>query len=203
MMYWLILIAIVLLLIRLREHFVEGNITRPSMDRKDWISKIHAQAPIGASDEEYIKVLQQFYDTIYLPKKNKNQNPTEADVELTLSALNPAIVSPDAMRQIILSGFPVDRATSAVAREEEQVKIKDKMKNLEPRDGRNETYPQTELPYKPEDTRIGELPEGIYEPVEQQDTPRREGQWDDKSTSWTRNTFYNVCQDDSCNFTMV
>lgn len=191
-MYWLILIAIVLLLIRLREHFVEGNITRPSIDKKDWTSKIEAQAPIGASNEEYIKVLQQFYDNVYIPKKNQNKNPSEADVELTVGALNPAVVSPSAMRQIILSGFPVDRAKSAVAREEEQVKIKDKMKNLEPRDGRNQTYPQTELPYKPEDTRIGELPEGIYEPVEQQENPRREGQWDNKSISWTRNSFFSL-----------
>ncbi len=193
MMYWLILIAIVLLLIRLREHYVEDNITRPSMDRKDWISKIEAQAPIGASKEEYYKVLQQFYDNVYIPKKNKNQNISEAEVELTLGSLNPAVVSPSAMRQIILSGFPVDRTTTAVARESgEQIKIKDKMKNLEPRDGRNETYPQTELPYKPEDSRIGELPEGIYEPVEQQPNPRREGIWDNKSTSWTQYSFYNL-----------
>lgn len=192
MMYWLIFIAIVLLWIRLREHFVEGNITRPSIEAKDWISKIHAQAPIGASDEEYIKVLQQFYDTVYLPKKNQNKNPSEADVELLLGSLNPSVVSPDAMRQIILSGFPVDRTKSAAVREKEQVKIKDDLKNLQPRDGRNETYPQTELPYTPEDKRIGELPEGIYEPVEQQPNPRREGQWDDKSISWTQNSFFSL-----------
>ena len=58
--------------------------------------------------------------------------------------------------------------------------------------GVDQVRSRKELEYKPADPRKGKLPEGIYKPVSQQEEPRREGTYDDKSTSWTGVRFYGV-----------
>lgn len=196
MWYWIVLILLFLVVFTYRERFVEmtmkdgkwvqAEVPVPSMESAEWRSKIEAQIALGADEENYIRELKRFYDTEYKPKGK----PKDTDVETFLqTATN---IDKDSLRQIILSGFPIDRTTTAAAREQAQVKIKDIGRFLEPRDGVNQTFPRKESTYIPADTRIGELPEGIYEPVGQQSTPRREGTWDDKSISWTRTSFFSL-----------
>ena len=206
MNFWLLLAIVVALLalMTLREHYVErdGPGLRPSFQGAEgaaWRSKIDAQIPIGGSDDDYMAALQKFYDTIYSPMRtaNKTASPSDTQIEAFLEA-NPAPnVSKDALRQIILSGFSVDRTGSAAAREEKQVKFKP-TEALEPRDGVDEVYGhRKEEVYVPADRRVGELPEGIYAATEQTQ-PDNEGMWDDKSTSWSPAAFASVCEGGKC-----
>jgi hypothetical protein len=196
MKWWLIAIALVLLtLMMTRERFVEtpGPGTRPSLADSGWRSKIEAQAPIGGSKEDYEKSLQTFYDTIYEPlrKTNPTAAPKDTQVEEFLTS-QPSTIDKNALRQIILSGFAVDKTISAAAREEKQVKFQP-TEALQPRDGVLETWKhRTDTTYVPADTRIGELPEGVYAPTPQQPSPRREGIHDDKSVSWTGQRPYSL-----------
>lgn len=197
MWYWIVFILLVLMAFGFRERFVEmtknakgewvtQRVPVPSLESAEWRSKIESQISLDANKEDYIRELKRFYDTEYIPKGK----PKDTDVEKFLqTATN---VEKNSLRQMILSGFPIERTISAAAREENQIKIKDIGKNLEPRDGRDQTFPRKEPAYIPADTRIGELPEGIYEPVTQQPNPRREGTWDDKSISWTRTSFFSL-----------
>ena len=58
----------------IRERYVEvpGPGARPTLEDAAWRSKIDAQAPIGASDDDYIAALQKFYDTVYFPLRSTN-----------------------------------------------------------------------------------------------------------------------------------
>ena len=181
---WILLgIAILLLVIRSREHYVEieGPGVRPSKSA-DWLSKIDAEAPIGGNDDDYLRVLQQFYDEIYLPARTANSTVFIADTEVKSFADKVTIpgVDKDAIRRIITAGFAVRRSGSAASREQEQIAktgiFKDfKGENLAPDMGVDQVRSRTEETYVPADTRKGRLPEGVYTPVEQQEEPRREG----------------------------
>ena len=200
---WLLLAiaGMLLLLMTLREGYVErdGPGLRPSFEGAEgaaWRSKIDAQIPIGGSDDDYLAALQQFYDKVYYPLRNENKtaSPRDTQVEAFLESNTFPNVSKDALRQIILSGFSIDRSGSAAAREEKQVKFTP-TEALQPRDGVDQVYGRRkEEVYVPADKRIGELPEGIYSPTEQTE-PRRPGFWDDKSTSWSPAAFASVCDD--------
>lgn len=200
---WLLLaIAVALLLLMtIRERYVEreGPGERPSFEGSEgaaWRSKIDAQIPIGGSDDDYMKALQKFYDTIYAPLRtqNKTASPKDTEVEAFLESNTGPNVSKDALRQIILSGFSIDRTTSAAAREQKQVKFQP-TEALQPRDGYDQTHGhRRQGEYIPADKRVGELPEGIYADTEQTQ-PRRPGFWDDKSTSWSPASFASVCED--------
>jgi hypothetical protein len=203
---WLLIAiaAMLLVLMTLREHYVEreGPGERPSFDGAEgaaWRSKIEAQIPIGGSDDDYMTALQKFYDTIYSPMRtaNKTASPKDTEVETFLDGLTIPNISKDALRQIILSGFSIDRTLSAAAREQKQVKFQP-TEALQPRDGVDQVYGRRkEEVYVPADKRIGELPEGIYAPT-QQTEPSREGIWDDKSTSWSPAAFASVCEGGKC-----
>jgi hypothetical protein len=181
---WILLgIAILLLVIRYREHYVEieGPGVRPSKSA-DWLSKIDAEAPIGGNDDDYLRVLQQFYDEIYLPARTANSTVFIADTEVKSFADKVTIpgVDKDAIRRIITAGFAVRRSGSAASREQEQIAktgiFKDfKGEHLAPDMGVDQVRSRTEETYVPADTRKGRLPEGLYTPVEQQEEPRREG----------------------------
>lgn len=203
---WLILaIAGLLLAIMLmRERYVErvGPGLRPSFEGAEgaaWKSKIDAEAPIGGSDEDYLKALQKFYDDVYKVKRPEGSttSPKDTDVEAFLSSNTFPNVSTDSLRQIILSGFSIDKTESAIAREEKQVKFQP-TEALQPRDGVDEVYAHnTQAIYTPADTSIGNLPEGNYSRTNQTE-PTREGVWDDKSTSWSPQAFYSVCEGGPC-----
>lgn len=203
---WLLIAiaAMLLVLMTLREHYVEreGPGERPSFDGAEgaaWRSKIDAQIPIGGSDDDYMTALQKFYDTIYSPMRtaNKTASPKDTEVEAFLDGLTIPNISKDALRQIILSGFSIDRTLSAAAREQKQVKFQP-TEALQPRDGVDQVYGRRkEEVYVPADKRIGDLPEGIYAPT-QQTEPTREGIWDDKSTSWSPAAFASVCEGGKC-----
>ena len=121
---WL-LIAIagaLLVLMTLREGYVEreGPGERPSFEGAEgaaWRSKIDAQIPIGGSDDDYMKALQKFYDTIYSPMRtaNKTASPRDSEVEAFLDSNTFPNVSKDALRQIILSGFSKRQLLTEVA----------------------------------------------------------------------------------------
>jgi hypothetical protein len=181
---WILLgIAILLLLIRSREHYVEieGPGERPSKTA-DWLSKIDAEAPIGGNDDDYLRVLQQFYDEVYLPARTANSTVFIADTEVKAFADKVTIPGVDkkSIERIITAGFAVRRSGTAAAREEKQIAktgiFKDfKGENLAPSMGVDEVRTRTEQTYVPVDSRKGRLPEGVYTPVEQQEEPRREG----------------------------
>ena len=196
-------IAIVLLYVMtLRERYVEtpGPGTRPSMDDAAWRSKVDAQAPIGGNDSDYIAALQKFYDEIYAPlrKANENASPKDTEVEAFLAGNTFPNVSKDALRQIILSGFSVDKTVSAAAREEKQVKFQP-TEALQPRDAVDQVYGRRKeevyVPAKPEFSDL--FSEGYYAATPQT-APIREGTWDSKSTSWSPQAFYSVCEGDAC-----
>jgi hypothetical protein len=201
-LWLLITIAIgLLVLMTLREHYVErdGPGLRPSFEGAEgaaWRSKIDAQIPIGGSDDDYMKALQKFYDEIYSPLRteNKTASPKDTQVEAFIDGLTIPNISKDALRQVILSGFSIDRTGSAAAREEKQVKFKPS-EALEPRDGVDQVYGRRkEEVYVPADKRLGKLPEGIYAATEQTE-PTNEGLWDDKSTSWSPTAFASFCRE--------
>ena len=221
MVFW-VLIALSLFLLwvcRPREQYVDvldssgkvigGPGTRPSLQDAAWRSKIEASAPIGGNTTDYEKSIQGFYDTIYAPLRT--ENPTASvpaqQVEAFISA-QPNTMDKKGLRQLIISGFAVERSGTAASREEEQLNTEDALKGfkaqggseaIEPKEGVPETWPQyRDVPeYKPSDTRKGNLPEGIYSPV-YQTVPRREGTYDDNSTSWNSGQFYNVCKGEKC-----
>jgi hypothetical protein len=203
---WLLLAiaAMLLLLMSLREHYVErvGPGLRPSLEGAEgaaWRSKIDAQIPIGGSDADYIAALQKFYDEVYKPKRpeGSTNSPKDTDVEAFLTSNSFPNVSKDSLRQIILSGFSIDKTISAAAREEKQVKFQPS-EALEPRDGVDEVYGNRKQEiYIPADPRAGVLPEGIYADTPQTE-PIREGTWDDKSTSWSPAAFASVCEGGEC-----
>jgi len=189
---WILLaIALLLILLRTREGFVEvldkdgkvigGPGVRPSKTA-DWLSKIDAEAPIGGNDDDYLRVLQQFYDQIYLPARTANKSVYIEDTKVKQFADNVTVPGVDkaAIARIITAGFAVQRTGTAAAREEEQIVKTGALagfegKNLQPSMGVDEVRTRTENTYVPADTRKGRLPEGIYKPVPQQDEPRREG----------------------------
>lgn len=204
---WILLaIALFLLLLRSREHYVEikGPGVRPSKTA-EWLSKIDAEAPIGGNDDDYLRVLQQFYDEIYLPARTANDSVFIADTEVKSFADKVTIpgVDKESIRRIITAGFAVRRSGSAAAREEQQIvktgALADfKGKNLQPSMGVDEVRTRTELTYVPADTRKGRLPEGVYTPVGQQDEPRREGTSAEKSLENTDLMYYSICKDGEC-----
>jgi len=197
---WILLgIALLLIVLRSREHYVEisGPGVRPSRT-PDWLSKIDAEAPIGANDDDYLAVLQQFYDEVYKPARDANPNVYIDDTKVKAFAdgVSRAGVDKEAIRRIITAGFAVQRTGSAAAREQQQIVKTGALvgfegKNLEPSMGVDEVRTRKELTYLPADMRKGSLPEGIYTPTEQTE-PRREGTYDDKSTSWTQTQFAGV-----------
>ena len=205
---WLLFaIAVALLVVMtLREHYVErdGPGLRPSFEGAEgsaWRSKIDAQIPIGGSDDDYMRALQKFYDEIYSPMRtaNKTASPKDTQVESFIDGLGIPNISKDALRQIILSGFSIDRTQSAAAREQKQVKFQP-TEALQPRDGVDQVYGRRkEEVYVPADKRIGELPEGIYADTPQTQ-PTREGIFNDRSTSWSPAAFASVCEpgDEKC-----
>jgi hypothetical protein len=181
---WILLaIALILILLRYREHYVEisGPGARPSKTA-DWLSKIDAEAPIGGNDDDYLKVLQRFYDEIYLPARTAN--PTIFIDDTRVKSFADSVTTPgvdkEAIRKIITAGFAVQRTGTAAAREQEQIVKTGALvgfsgANLAPSMGVDQVRNRTEVDYKPADTRKGKLPEGLYSPVPQQEEPRREG----------------------------
>ena len=102
----------------------------------------------------------------------------------------------------LTAGFAVERTGSAAEREQKETVTTGalagfKGENLQPDMGVDEVRTRTELTYTPSDSRKGKLPEGEYSPVPQSE-PRREGNWDDNSTSWNRGQFYGVCEGEEC-----
>ena len=212
------LFAIALLLFALdyKEHFADPEectvtgvtrggrpcvpkLTRPSLNDPTWRSKIDAEAPIGGNDEDYVRVLQAFYDKVYVPSAVK---PRDTDVEAFLKSANASVagIDPVVLRRMITSGFRVDLSATAAAREEQQAVTTGALagfegKNLQPGNARDEVYSRTESIYTPADMRKGELPEGLYEPV-MQTLPLRPNDSKDKSTSWTQVSPMSFCEDE-------
>ena len=210
MKWWLLAIAVLLLwMMTLRERLViesgePGDLTRnqslrtgpgdrPSLQDAAWRSKIEVQIPIGSSKSDYEMALQSFYDTIYAPMRTETPGamPKDTQVEAFLQS-QPATIDKNALREIILSGFAIDRTLSAAAREEKQVKFQP-TEALEPRDGVLETWKHVKQEYVPADSRIGDLPEGVYAPTKKEETPRRDGDAC-ASTSWTGQRPYSIGQ---------
>ena len=193
-LYWLLAIALLLFALGFREYFTdtESPISgRPSLSDPAWRSKIDAEAPIGGNDEDYIRVLQAFHDKVYVPSEVK---PKDTDVEAFLKTPDAQVagVDPNAIRKIIATGFRIEKTLPSAAREEAQIKFQP-TDAIQPKDGVNQVYNRTENVYVPADSRLGELPEGLYAPVNQYE-PRNPGIFDDKSTSWTQASFFSVCK---------
>ena len=157
-----------------------------------WKSKVDAQVPIGANDDDYIKVIRAFYDKVYFPSPTKS---TVADIETFLKS--PDVVGlpldTNALRKILADGFHIQPAETAAAREQRQTKFTP-TKNLEPSMGRDQVFDRTELEYRPADPRNdGPVPEGHYAPLKQQGRPLRSGEANYETVGKTGTLFYDVC----------
>jgi hypothetical protein len=194
MLWILIAVAVLLLVWKVREGYVdpERRVTRPDMTDAVWRSKVDAESPIDSDDSKYMEVLQKFYDTVYVPSETK---PTDTKVEEFLQSSDAKVmgVETEPLRRIIISSFSIERTTTIAAREQKQQKFKESTELLNPKLAVN-PLDRPEKPYTPEDPRQGELPEGVYAPVQQEAGPRRSGAWDDKSTSWSDAQFMGVCE---------
>lgn len=196
-LYWLLAVALLLFAWSFREYYtdLESPISgRPSLSDPAWRSKIDAEAPIGGNDEDYVRVLQAFHDKVYAPAETK---PKDTDVEAFLKTPDAQVagVDPNAIRKIIGTGFRIEKTLPSAAREEAEIKFQPNAEVLQPKDGIDEVFVRKENVYVPADSRKGDLPEGLYAPVEQQPEPRNPGIFDDKSTSWTQASFYSVCKE--------
>jgi hypothetical protein len=176
---------------------VSTSVQRPPEDTGSpayaaWKSKVDAQVPIGANDDDYIKAIRAFFDKVYEPATTK---PTTADIETFLKSPDVAGLPLDtnSLRIIIADGFHIDAGETAAAREQRQTKFTP-TKNLEPSMGRDQVYDRTELEYTPADPRAdGPLPEGHYAPLKQQGRPRRLGEANYETVGKSGTLFYDVC----------
>jgi hypothetical protein len=209
MIEWIALSLLILLIVwSFRETFVDTefkssgtgvstSVQRPPEDTGSpvyqmWKSKIDAQVPVGANDEDYIKVIRAFYDKVYQPSATK---PTTTDIETFLKSPDVLGLPLDtnSLRIILASGFHIQSSETAAAREQRQTKFTPS-KNIEPSMGRDQVFDRTELDYTPSDPRAdGPLPEGHYKPIKQQGRPRRLGEPDYQSVGKTGTLFYDVC----------
>jgi hypothetical protein len=209
MIEWIALSLIILLFVwSIRETFedtefkssgvgVSTAVQRPPSDTgapayQMWKSKVDAQVPIGANDDDYIKVIRAFYDKVYFPSPTKS---TVADIETFLKS--PDVVGlpldTNALRKILADGFHIQPSETAAAREQRQTKFTP-TKNLEPSMGRDQVFDRTELEYRPADPRNdGPVPEGHYAPLKQQGRPRRSGEANYETVGKTGTLFYDVC----------
>ena len=198
-MIWLLLVTAVFLLASswVREHFADPDfpVTRPEKN-KLWLSKIDAEAPIGGNDDDYVAVLQAFYDQVYTPSATRPKI-SELESFLVSPVANRPGIDINSLRKIISTSFRLEGEVTAAVREERQVKFKP-TEALQPKNAYSPTdFTRDEGAYFPEDSRKGNLPEGVYKPTEQTD-PSRPGQHDDKSTSWNEGAFYSVCEGEAC-----
>lgn len=201
MVLWILLgIVLLLSLLRYREHYVEisGPGLRPSKTA-EWLSKIDAEAPIGGNDDDYLKVLQRFYDEVYLPARTANANVyiNDTDVKKFADSVTTPGVDKAAIARIITAGFAVQRTGSAAAREQQQIVKTGALAgftgaNLAPSMGVDEVRTRKENVYVPADSRKGKLPEGLYAPVKQQEEPRREGIPAEQALDRTDLLYYSV-----------
>ena len=209
MIEWIALSLFILLILwSIRETFVDTefqssgvgvatSVQRPPEDSTSpayamWKSKVDAQVPIGANDDDYIKVIRAFYDKVYNPSPTK---PTTKDIEnfLKSSDVTGLPLDTNALRMIIASGFHIQSGETAAAKELRQTKFTP-TKNLEPRMGRDQVFDRTELEYRPADPRAdGPVPEGHYAPLKQQGRPRRLGEPNYETVGKTGTLFYDVC----------
>jgi hypothetical protein len=209
MIEWFALSLFILLIVwSFRETFVDTefkssgvgvstSVQRPPEDTgapayQMWKSKVDAQVPIGANDDDYIKVIRAFYDKIYDPSPTK---PGTAEIEAFLKS--PDVVGlpldTNALRKILADGFHIRSSETAAAREQRQTKFIP-TKNLEPSMGRDQVFDRTELEYRPADPRNdGPVPEGHYAPLKQQGRPRRSGEANYETVGKTGTLFYDVC----------
>lgn len=201
MVLWILLgIVLLLILLRYREHYVEisGPGLRPSKTA-EWLSKIDAEAPIGGNDDDYLTVLQRFYDEVYLPARTANANVyiNDTDVKKFADSVTTPGVDKAAIARIITAGFAVQRTGSAAAREQQQIVKTGALAgftgaNLAPSMGVDEVRTRKENVYVPADSRKGKLPEGLYAPVKQQEEPRREGIPAEQALDRTDLLYYSV-----------
>jgi hypothetical protein len=198
-MIWLLLVVAAAFLLSswIRERFTDPEfpVTRP-MKNGAWLSKIDAQAPIGGNDDDYIAVLQAFYDQVYAPSTTR---PRISDLEAFLKTptANRPGMDINSLRKIISTSFRLEQEITTAAREERQIKFRPS-EALQPKDAYSPTdFTRDEQVYVPADSREGELPEGVHKPTEQTE-PTRPGYHDDKSTSWSDSAFYSVCEGEAC-----
>jgi hypothetical protein len=209
MIEWIALSLFILLILwSIRETFVDTefkssgvgvstSVQRPPDDTGSpiyatWKSKVDAQVPIGANDDDYIKAIRSFYDKVYEPASTK---PTTTDIETFLKSPDVLGLPLDtnSLRMILADGFHIDSSETAAAREKRQTKFTP-TKNLEPSMGRDQVFDRTELDYTPADPRNdGPVPEGHYAPLKQQGRPRRLGEANYETVGKTGTLFYDVC----------
>jgi hypothetical protein len=139
MIEWIALsLFIFLILWSFRETFVDtefkssgvgvaSSVQRPPEDTGSpayaaWKSKVDAQVPIGANDDDYIKAIRAFFDKVYEPATTK---PTTADIETFLKSPDVAGLPLDtnSLRMIIADGFHIEAGETAAAREQRQTKF--------------------------------------------------------------------------------
>jgi len=193
-MKWVLLaLAIVLFFWSIRERFTDTEynpVSRPSQNDATWKSKVGALAPVGASESDYIDLLTNFYDKVYKPASTK---PTAAQVDSFLGSADGkrSGVDSGALRTLIMDSFHIDSGMTAAQKEQKQMTFKPS-DAIQPKEGVDEVRTRNESSYRPADTQFGELPEGRYAPIPQQEKPRHSREFDDNSRSWNAGSFSGV-----------
>lgn len=164
-----------------------------------WRSKVQSGAPLESSTDDYILIITKFYDEVYAPKPTpKIVKDSEIEDFLTKTML-PGGVDKNALRKILGDGFRATSGETKAARELRGINFTPSS-DIQPEMGVDEVFVRKEDTYNPADPRAGRLPEGEYAPVEQQEVPRRTGERDYRTTSWTIVRPYDVCEsgDNAC-----
>jgi hypothetical protein len=168
-------------------------VQRPTLESAVWRSKIDASSPIGGNDEDYVRVLQQFYDTVYAPLPTPKTLKESAIDAFLASAALPAGVDKASLHTIISDAFRATSDVSAAARELKQIQFQPSS-DIEPEMGVDQVFNRTEDKYTPAEQKGMPLPEGEYQPIAQQAVPRHAGSRDYKTTSWRGTRPYDVCE---------
>ena len=168
-------------------------VQRPTLESAVWRSKIDASSPIGANDEDYIRAIQQFYDTVYAPLPvPKTLKESDIDSFLASAKLPPGI-DKASLHTILADAFRATSGLTAAAKELKQIQFQPSS-NIEPSMGVDEVFVRTEDEYTPAEKKGMPLPEGDYEPIAQQAVPRHHGSRDYNTTSWRSTMPYDVCE---------
>lgn len=167
-------------------------VQRPTLESAVWRSKVDASSPIGANDEDYIRAMQQFYDTVYAPlPAPKTLKESDVDSFLATATL-PAGVDKPSLHTILSDAFRATSGLTAAAKEKKQMQFQPSSA-IEPEMGVDQVFARTEDQYIPADPSGMPTPEGSYQPIAQQAAPRRPGSRDYNTSSWRGTRPYDVC----------
>jgi hypothetical protein len=169
-------------------------IARPTNEPNSvWRSKVESGAPLESSTDDYIMIIQRFYDEVYAPMPTPKVV-KDSDIQTFVETTSlPGGVEKNSLRKILGDGFHAASGDTAAARELKGINFTPS-ENIQPEMGVDEVFVRKEEGYVPVDPRGTPLSEGDYAPLVQQEVPRHAGYRDYRTTSWTSTKPYDICE---------